>query len=1027
MRQIIDRVEKENFGLKLKIHFLEESLRKTGPGLNEAALKENTDLKVDRVTLHRELVRCKKMLSQAERDVDALKRHVEDVQDRAKTKQADMVIKKELETLRKQLDDKEKEIERMRADTLSSEALATEVDRLKASLEEMEADLQEKDRLIDDRDDEIDNVRTSSKEDVEALEEELDEAKRKIDELQEKQDEVVASAADLEVAKKALKDAEDARDKAEADLDELRDEMANKSVNNKGLSRQLEEKGNRLQQELAQLRKEHAQLQEELSSKLREERRLQEQLQSQQLDADVQDQRLNDRNELLRSENESLKRRIESSAQQEEKFEKALQEKNEEKDLLHSRHDALTAESQQLQKDLTRAQSTIQQLQANVEEERQHALQNEHRLRSDMHEDQSRHLEELNKLRRELSTQESRMVAATELWESQRRNLEAQRDKAEEQAASLQRTISKLHETEGTLSNRETQLQHALSGEKERHQSEEAFLQRQIKDMNTQLEEKRSTIDSLRRDLSEAEENLRVLNTEQSTWEEKVQALEDEIEVLQAGMDDEAEMAQQELEDARKRLHALESELATIRDGRSHDDGEQAQKFRQQLDQTRSEKQTLQDQLAATKIELHALQSSMTDAEAERAQLQSDAKEMEVQLDEIKKRDQDNLGLRSSNSRLITEVNRLRAEQKSLLEKTDHLEKLLNKGDVQHEATTELNQLQTDLVNARQRELGFIGREAAQKEVVKGLKQQVTRLERQAHEAEIAHLTSGTPKSSDGSARKNEVVELRRQLIDSQQQIKEARKKSRENLQSSQKDLLTSQQEVQRLQSLQEQLELDLNAAQQAQELLQAEKSASDATTARLRNRVNLIEKDLRVYRRRTTEDDTMAAERKDLHDLLKDAKLEAEDLQNQLSLKESSMAKLMARETQIRSQLKRIRGDRSLQEQRSHALAQELMSLRIRHNNTVEQLAKYQQVWAEERREIMSRVRFPHHSISEMQDGATESERKAEDRHVGELRGLAKQIQWLKAKCQREKDFRTRLVFEKKFLLVRIGMFEAW
>ncbi|KAG9243437.1 microtubule associated-domain-containing protein [Calycina marina] len=45
---VIDRVEKENFGLKLKIHFLEDALRKAGPGFSEAALKENTELKVDK-------------------------------------------------------------------------------------------------------------------------------------------------------------------------------------------------------------------------------------------------------------------------------------------------------------------------------------------------------------------------------------------------------------------------------------------------------------------------------------------------------------------------------------------------------------------------------------------------------------------------------------------------------------------------------------------------------------------------------------------------------------------------------------------------------------------------------------------------------------------------------------------------------------------------------------------------------------------------------------------------------------------
>ncbi|KAI1190361.1 microtubule associated-domain-containing protein [Nemania serpens] len=49
---VIDKIEKENFGLKLKIHFLEEALRKTGPGFSEATVKENTELKVDKTWRH---------------------------------------------------------------------------------------------------------------------------------------------------------------------------------------------------------------------------------------------------------------------------------------------------------------------------------------------------------------------------------------------------------------------------------------------------------------------------------------------------------------------------------------------------------------------------------------------------------------------------------------------------------------------------------------------------------------------------------------------------------------------------------------------------------------------------------------------------------------------------------------------------------------------------------------------------------------------------------------------------------------
>ncbi|KAL7905697.1 hypothetical protein GGI35DRAFT_471571 [Trichoderma velutinum] len=63
---VIDKIEKENFGLKLKIQFLNDALMKSGPGYNEAALRENTELKVEKVTMQRELQRLKKQITTVE-------------------------------------------------------------------------------------------------------------------------------------------------------------------------------------------------------------------------------------------------------------------------------------------------------------------------------------------------------------------------------------------------------------------------------------------------------------------------------------------------------------------------------------------------------------------------------------------------------------------------------------------------------------------------------------------------------------------------------------------------------------------------------------------------------------------------------------------------------------------------------------------------------------------------------------------------------------------------------------------------
>ena len=178
--------------------------------------------------------------------------------------------------------------------------------------------------------------------------------------------------------------------------------MSNKSINTKGLSRQLEDKANKLQDDLASLRERHNQLTDQYDDKSREVNRLQERLRETEQDADVRDQRLKDQNELLRHEHEITVRKCESLTAQAQQAVKDLQSKSEEKDLLHSRHDALTAESQTLQKDLSRAQSKVQDLAESLEDERQHAQDNDRQLRSEAKAEIGRLSGEIDSLQREI-------------------------------------------------------------------------------------------------------------------------------------------------------------------------------------------------------------------------------------------------------------------------------------------------------------------------------------------------------------------------------------------------------------------------------------------------------------------------------------------------------------------------------------------------------------------------------------------------------------------------------------------------
>ena len=879
--------------------------------------------------------------------------------------------------------------------------------------------------------------------------------------------------------------------------------MSNKSINTRGLSRKLEDKANKLQSDLTSLREKHAQLQEHFDDKSRQASKLQEQLRDANQDADVRDQRLKDQNELLHHEHESIVRKCESLTTQAEKAIKDLQSKSEEKDLLHSRHDALTAESQTLQKDLTRAQATVQELEENLEDERQHAQNNDRQLRSEAKIEIVRLSEEVDSLHREIEDKEAQFAAHQDHLESQRRGLQLQKERAEEQAAGLQRTISKLQETEGTLSGREIQLKEALESEKQRHKSEEAVLERQVQELNADVDEKRQALDELRSDLSQTREDLRISQREQVALEDKVQALEDEVEVLQSGLDEEADKAREEMQaaeqqadDLRSSLNTAKKELAQVQDNSAEKSGEVVNGLNtrlhaadEQLRQVKIEKQSLQDKLATVSLDLRSLQSSSAEILAERDEVRSQLDQMRNKVDETFKFDQEKIDLRTSKLKLENEIGRLREERKGLVGKNaavereleseiqratleegrlndevldlqqkvtaatggrdreltvakqkaqrlearvNELEGLTGKIEENGEALAELSLVQRDLSTARKNEAEYLHREAAQNEAVRDLKQKLTRLERLSHEQEIARLTVDSPKSSiGGSARKNELVEVERQLADAHQKLREARAKSKDDLKTLQRRLAESERQVQEnldvYEQQREQLEAELSATRNEQDNIFAKNATATQTISRLRTRISSLENDIRVHRQATTADVTIAEERKDLHEMLKDAKLTAEDLQVQITSRESQLASASNREKDLRAQLKRVREERTFHTQRSTALSTELENVQSRYERAIDNLSRQQHNWEEERKAMASRVRFTNTSVSSLQANDNQNLEVMQSKHVGELKGLAKQIQWLRAKCTREEGFRSGLAYEKKFLLMQIEMFEAW
>ena len=199
-------------------------MRKAGPGFNEAALRENTDLKVDKITIQKELGKCRKNLTQAERDVETYKRHVAEIQEKARREHADESLRQELEDLRSGLAAKESEIQGLRQKLDVAENDADEVQKLKEDIEDLEADLREKDRLVDERDDEIDRLKIKEQKETDDFDrvcDELEAVKEHAEDLEKELGDAGEQEQKLKRLQEELDDALQAKQTAEEDLDEV--------------------------------------------------------------------------------------------------------------------------------------------------------------------------------------------------------------------------------------------------------------------------------------------------------------------------------------------------------------------------------------------------------------------------------------------------------------------------------------------------------------------------------------------------------------------------------------------------------------------------------------------------------------------------------------------------------------------------------------------------------------------------------------------------------------------------------------
>ena len=952
--------------MKLKIHFLEEALRRKDPAYNEAALKENTDLKVDKVTMQKELYGYRKTLGIAERDLEKYRQQLAQVQENMRKRHADEGQREELDRLRQLVDEKDSEIQRLKDTIISAGPEAGDFDKLRDEIGDLEAEGREKDRFLEDRDDEIEELQdkvASSAATISSLQDEIALFKEKVEELEEQDSDSQGQNDQLEKMREDLKTADqkieqlendlnqrssevdkikslreeavEEKEHVQADLDELQEEMSNKSFSSKGLSRQLEEKAKKLQEEVGIIRIEHAALQEAHQARLRDNQHLQEQIDELVQEGDLKLQNLNDDLELAIHEKEVALREQKLLTSKLHVAEDDLLQKTEEKDLLQSRHDALTAESASLQKDLTKCQQRIDNLEDDLEREREHAMENDRAIRGEVDDDVERLKDEFQDLRQEFDENERRFDAEEERWTRERQDFETRCEKAEQQATGLERTLAKLQEADDGSLGKGQKIQEALQSEEDRHAAEEAVLSRQLDELTAEADVRRRDLDDVRTERSKLREEIRASKREQVSLQDKIQGLEDEIEVLQSSMEEDGIQS--------SRLQSSETQCANLR----------------------KEKQVLQDQYANLNIEMHSLRNSFNEVEAQRDELKSELRVTKHQNEDTIKLDQEKLDLRTAKMRLEADIRRLREEKKALGMKAEAIERELEE------------------------EIEKAGAEETRMEV------------------EIDSLKKQLAGASKGKAE----VETQRAV-----DAREREFKSR----------------IKELEANHEILSQDLEDICLLRDSEVAKNTASEQTLERLQKRVQRLETDLKSARSHNG-DQTIALERKDLHDMLKDAKLELEELHLQLQDSQEKIESHVLCEKELRSQLKRAREERGAQIQKANLVFKELDSVQRRYERTLDKTKKMRDDFEMERKALTHGVRFPNVSSSSLHHGETaflqlEAEAaQSGKRHGAEIKGLAKQIGYLRARCQREQGFRADLAYAKKFFLMQVQLYSAW
>ncbi|KAF3916812.1 hypothetical protein ABW20_dc0108929 [Dactylellina cionopaga] len=1082
--KIIDDIKKENFSLKLKIFFLDDKLNKLGPEFNDVAIRENIEMKVEHTTLRAELKRLKKALLDSEKLVMELSGDAKSAQFSAQQKlaenkksEADQARIKdllaELEDKNSQLDMLKDENERLklelqdrdgteREDAESIETLNRRLAELEGEKEDLEAEVRAKDEQLDNRQDSQDNENQHLRDRIQELEEELQakydeegneqhEFQARVKELQEelsgKDDEIkaiqeeheqqIASARQQYQQKKStMKTIQDEKDSLEQRLavleteregrgNELSDKVMELEHDNRQLQNELDEirdkideaidHRNRMENEMADLVERH---QEEIQ-KIREDHQERSVfMKSTAQDRESSRQRL--QNDLLKlqedlasmttlhrekaSEVDNLKTRIaqlsnnfggdvkalqlEITRLQEEKerTKRQLEDTGSQKNLLQLRHNTLTTESQELQNDLSRLTKELNDAKANLANEKQKLITIEQSLKSQLGSDRIALESEIDQLRSILETRNKDLRAKSDDWSAEKRQLELKLTTAEQRAKGYEKTITNLRESEGTFHGHERNLAKEIDALKSAHGAEIASFNLQITNLNQDLERRKEMLEKNASELQASKDEIRQVRKNERALDDKVRSLEEDLRSTSHNSSNELKDTREQLADAESRFGILKSEIKTCKDSLA----------------------IAQSQLRNEQMNYKTSLDSLKNGNLSQEQLKIDLKNMEKRLEAALKEKQ---GIHEQLLHTNTQLSSIKADCQELEIEREELQAQIKDLTSQIGSRHRLDQEKVDLRLAK----GKLERE------LKLATEERDELLGKAEEMEMQLEEAMAQAIADEQKLEDEVAELKSQV----KALTDVRDRE---AQLAKREVARLETRIQELQDAQADLvdPMEFSDIKKDLESVRTRETQSKEKIRDQRQRIAKLEADLRdakSTRPRNLDDTDAQIERQELHQHLMSARLQIEQMQGDMETKDNDLKLMLAREKELVARIKALKSDRTKLGNKATKAEESLLKSQTRLERAQEKLAHMQKVWDDERNLFEQKVvQNDVFTQKEMEVAATEQQRN----HKAEIRGLGKQIQWLRAKAGREEKFRRDLTYSKKYFFKQIEMFSA-